>query len=458
MALYQEWIKELKNNLEKFNLLQGDELEIYLLLLTSEESFKGSIVMEMIPHLTRTHTYALLNKLETEGWIEITNPGERPSKYRGLDPLRIVRQELTNQEVKLRDLKVFEEFIENTVIPNLTKKAILGGRITKTYIIPSLTDLIKEIKTHLNNAQFRISLHSSLNLISSFKEDLINNISRLMLRKYPNLDTIPFEYVRDQFAIIISDPSKSKAFSKKFPIPLAMSEREINYHVFIIDDTTFLTNLTGEIGITLRIQDQAVSSIYTLVLTQTLLDEMSQEIMEVSEEEKQLIYKEIPSLISAVNTLLDQGWQYFKSHSSLLLNEMGFIAPGPEKILFRLCGIRFFPFNEKESIETLVKKAFETMIQFAEEYIHRHEWHFVIETYKATLQLFGTKCLVLKVRYEMREDWRPIFGILPKLEMVDDNNAVPTLAVFNYKDKGAVCVWSLFNSENLLKILKILLE
>ena len=97
------------------------------------------------------------------------------------------------------------------------------------------------------------------------------------------------------------------------------------------------------------------------------------------------------------------------------------------------------------------------MMESAAEYIDRHKWHFFIESYEDEMELMGETCKVLKVSYEMREDWKPIFGTFPKLEMADEKNAAPMLATFKYKNKGALTVWSLFNSENLLNILRKIL-
>ena len=352
MSSNTDWIIELRAKLEKFDFLHEDELELYFLLLTSDENMLGSTIMDKLPSLKKTHMYALLNKLEKEGWIEIVNPSERPAKYRGLDPLRILRQEIANQELQLEELKSFEEFVENTVLPNLTSKLILGGRITKTFIIPSLTDLISQIKIYLDNAQLRICIHSSLPFINHFKKELINNLNRIIENKYPNMENIPFEYVRDRFPIIITDVSNSESLEKQFFFPIAIGTKDLNFHTLIIDDTTFLTNLTHGIGITLRVQDQVVSSIYSLVQTQTLLEEMSKEHVEITNEELGKTFHQDSHLISIVHHLFQMGFKYFEYHSNPDTNEIGLIAPGSERILFKLCGIRYFPFNKRDMIQS----------------------------------------------------------------------------------------------------------
>ncbi|MHA1723982.1 MAG: helix-turn-helix domain-containing protein [Promethearchaeota archaeon] len=450
-----EWENVLRKEFIELNILEENDLNLYLMLLKSKRELTGNEISKKLPTLKRTHIYSILNRLQEGGWIELINPNKRPGLYRAISPLRGVEVIMKNREKHLKKIKKVYNYINEKVVPFLNAEQLYGGRISNTFVIPTISELNRLIIDHLEQANTRIMMHVSFELFSQLKMPILNSINRIMKQNEANEIRNSSEYRRDHFALVIIGKEKHEDWQKEFPVLLIFDKGRLETQLIVIDDNIFITNVGNGFGLALRVQDKSTASIYATMITQIFI-----------EKECELMGKSDPKLIGKdlaknkkirllIERLFKEGWKMIPDHSGQRDNEMGLVAPGSERHFYRICAIQFYPFTEMKSKEDQVKELFEFNLKNGEIYIERIKRQFLITTHPDVVERFGQIFHVLKITFQIREEWIPIMGNMPKLKSIDDNGEAVVISTFNFEDKGAMCVWAI-NPDNVEYILNLL--
>ena len=457
-----EWEKRLSNYFEKLEILEGEDLKVYLEILKSQKDLTGKEIVGKFKHLKRTHVYTILKRLLNDGWIEITTaPSKRPANYRGINPINNVKIAIENQKDQLAQLEELQEYINKEVLPTLSAKQLYGGRVSNTFIIPTISELYQQIINHVKQAKLRIMIHTDYDLFFELKDIVIPAISRIIQAWDKKNIFLRDEDRRDRFALIVSGKGIDNDFQMELPerLRIAFDPSEIQTIIVVVDDVVFISNLNTGFGLSLRINDQIVASTYAILLSHIYLEK---QINLYGNDDINALGKHMSKERIITNTfqsLLDQGWKIIPEHtnSTDMSDELGLAAPGSERAFFRLCGIRYFPFTKDPSKQEQVQALFEDTFIRGLAYIQRVRKQLKIHGKKDKKKLFGHDCHVYWIQYELREEWVPIIGNVPKLDSINDKSEGIIMATFNFIDKAALSVWGT-NPDNIMTILELVLK
>ena len=453
----QDWEKKIRSKFNELNILEDNDLDLYLMLLKSRNDLTGSEISKKLPALKRTHIYSILNRLQEGGWIELTNPNKRPALYRGINPLRALESIIKNQEENLKNIRELHEFIQEDVAPFLNSGQLYGGRISNTFVIPTISELYRLILDHLKQADERVMMHISFELFSELKEDILKPIKRIMKQNETKGLRNSSEYRRDHFAMVIIGNQEKKDWQEEFPVLLIFDRGELTTQLIVIDDNVFITNVGTGFGLALRILDKSTASIYATMITQTFIEKESELL---GKSDRSLIGKELAKnkrIRTLIETLFEKGWKMIPDHSGNRDNEMGLVAPGPERHFYRIGAIQFYPFTKEKSKEQQVKDLFKFNLENGEIYIDRIKRQFLITSHTDLVKKYNHDLHVLKICFKVREEWIPIVGETPTLESIDEKGEAIVIATFNFEDKGALCIWGI-NADRVDYILKLLFQ
>jgi sugar-specific transcriptional regulator TrmB len=463
-----DWEKKLSQNFEKLGILEGEDLKVYLEILKSQKDLTGKEIFSKFEDLKRTHVYSILKRLQNDGWIELTNPGIRPAKYRAINPLHNVKTVIENHKKKLIQFEGLRDYINKEVLPALSDKQRYGGRISNTYIIPTLSDMYHQIIEHirkslrnLNEETTRLMVYISYELFIELKDFIIPTINEMFERFQKKGIILRDEDRRDKFALIITGKKNGNEIQYNLPerLRIVFDPNEIHTDMIVIDDVVFINNINSGFGLSFRIEDKRVASTYGILLSHIYLEK---QIELHGKADLSLLGDHLvkdQTITQTIQSLFKDGWKILPEHtnSTEIFDELGLAAPGSETAFFRLCGIRYFPFNKNSSKSLQINKLFEDTCKRGQKYINRLKKQVVIEGKKDRMELLGQDCHVYIVEYRLREEWAPIIGNVPNLTSLDEKGKGNAIATFNFNDKAAMSVWAI-NPENVMEILKILFK
>ena len=451
-----EWEKFLRKELEELEFLEGDELDVYLLLLKAQNDLTGVEIVTKFSNLKRTNVYAILNRLQRKGWIELTNPGKRPALYRGMNPLRYLEKVIGIEKKHLDRLERLENFINDEVIPELSTKQLYGGRVSNTFIIPTVKELYNQITEYARKAKIRVMGHASFNFLYDLKHVIADSINRMLKKVKADGIEITGEFRRDHFAIILAGDSL-KELQNNFPIRIILDQSELQTQIIVIDDIVFLTNLSTAFDFSLRIQDPFVSSVYALLLSQIFIEKEIETLGKSEIEVLGTIMAKEEKIRKTVATLFEKGWKSVPDHTNELGTEIGLVSPGTERAFYRLGGIQYFPFKESFSKSKQIEDLYEQAIIKAQGYISRLKKQLIIKEKRDEIDIYGTHCLIYKTATKVRKEWASILGLSPVVKPINELNEGINLATFNFYDKGAMCIWGI-NHSNVRALLEEILK
>ncbi len=466
-GMYQKdnlgWEKEIREKFNELSILEDNDLELYLILLKSKNELTGSEISKKLPDLKRTHVYSILNRLQEGGWIELTNPNKRPALYRGINPSRALENIIKKREENVKKIKDLHVYIKSEVEPLLNSEQLYGGRISNTFVIPTISELYRLIIEHLKQAEKRIMMHVSAQLFSELQEPILNAITKTLEMAMTEGVRNSSEYRRDHFPIVIvgmeeeEQEDEIRKWKELSPVLLIFEKGVLAAQLIVIDDNVFINNVGTGFGLALRILDTSTASVYATMLTQTFIEK---ECELLGKSDINLIGKalaENDKIRNLIEKLFDQGWKMIPDHSMARDYEMGIVAPGTERHFYRICAIQFHPFTKTKSKEEQVKELYEFNLVNGKIYINRIKRQFMIIARADTVNMFGQEMYVLKITFKVKKEWIPIVGETPKLESVDINGEAIVSATFNFEDQGALCVWGI-NPDRVKYILDLLFE
>ncbi len=457
-----EWEERLSNYFEKLGILEGEDLKVYLEFLKSQKDLTGKEIVSKFKHLKRTHIYTILKRLQNDGWIEITTaPSERPANYRGINPINNITNIIEGHKNQLSQLEDLTNYIEKEVLPNLSAKQLYGGRVSNTFIIPTTLELYQQIISHVRKAKLRIMLNTDYDLFIELKDIIIPEITRIIHSWEKKNIVLKDEDRRDRFALIVSGKNINNNLKLELPerLRIAFDPREIQTNIIVVDDVVFISNINTGFGLSLRINDQTVASTYAVLLTHIYIEKQINiyGTNNLNALGKHMTKEEI--IINTIETLLNQDWKIIPEHtnSADIFDELGLAAPGTERALFRLAGIRYFPFTKGPTKEDQIQSLFEDTFIRGLAFIQRLRKQIKIHGKKDKVMITGHNCYVYIIEYEQREEWAPIIGNVPTLESINEKGKGIVIATFNFNDKAAMSVWGV-NPDNIMKILELLLK
>ncbi|TFG27776.1 MAG: hypothetical protein EU532_06730 [Promethearchaeota archaeon] len=459
-----EWERKISFDFEKLGILEGEDLKVYLEILKSQRDLTGKEIVGKFKDLKRTHVYTILKRLQIDGWIELINPGTRPAKYRGINPLHNLKGIIENQKQQLIQFEKLQDYINEEVLPALSEKQRYGGRVSNTYIIPTVSEMynqiiehIKKAKRNVNENSTKLMIYISYDLFSQLRKELMLTLNEIFDTFQRKGIILRDEDRRDKFALIITGKKKEKEIILDLPerLRIVFDPIEIHTDILVIDNVVFISNINSGFGLSLRIEDQTVSSTYGILLSHIFLEkqielhgkaDLNLLGVHLTKDEK---FKQI------IQTLFNNGWKILPEHTNSTDNfdELGLAAPGIERAFIRLSGIRYFPFDKNSPKKLQIENLFEDTCKRAQNYIKRLEKQLIIEGKTDQQKLFGHNCLIYNVEYELKEEWAPILGSIPNLESADQKGKGIVIATFNFNDNGAMSVWAI-NPENVMIILR----
>ena len=457
-----EWEERLSNYFEKLGILEGEDLKVYLEFLKSQRDLTGKELVDRFKHLKRTHVYTILKRLLNDGWIEITTaPNKRPANYRGINPINNVKIFIEDRKDQLSQLEELEEYINKEVLPSLTAKQRYGGRVSNTFIIPTISELYQQIINHVHQAKLRIMIHIDYDLFLKLKDIIIPSINRIIQAWEKKNIYLRDEDRRERFALIVSGKNIDNDIQMDLPerLRIAFDPREIQTIIVVVDDVVFISNVNTGFGLSLRIDDQVVASTYAILLSHIYLEK---QINLYGHDDINVLGKHISKeriITNVIRSLLDQGWKIIPEHtnSTEKSDELGLASTGSERAFFRLCGIRYFPFTKDLSKEEQVQALFEDTFIRGLAYIQWVRKQLKIHGKKDKKRLFDHDCHIYWIEYEQRKEWAPIIGNVPTSEATNAKGEGIVIATFNFVDKAAMSVWGV-NPDSIMKILELLLK
>ncbi len=459
-----EWERKISFDFEKLGILEGEDLKVYLEILKSQKDLTGKEIVSKFKDLKRTHVYTILKRLQNDGWIELTNPGTRPAKYRGINPLHNLKGIIDNQKRQLIQFEKLEDYINKEVLPALSDKQRYGGRVSNTYIIPTVSEMyhqiiehIKKAKRNVNEKSTKLMVYISYDLFTELKGELIATLNEIFDIFHRRGILLRDEDRRDKFALIVTGKKKEKEIVLDLPerLRIVFDPNEIHTDIIVIDDVVFISNINSGFGLSFRIEDQTVSSTYGILLSHIFLEKQIELHGKADLNLLGVHLAKDEKFKQTIQTLFEKGWKILPEHTNSTdkFDELGLAAPGSERAFIRLSGIRYFPFNKNSSKSIQIKNLFEDTCKRAQNYINRLEKQLIIEGKTGEQKLFRHDCLIYNVEFELREEWAPIIGNIPNLESVDEKGKGVVIATFNFNDNGAMSVWAI-NPENVMVILK----
>jgi sugar-specific transcriptional regulator TrmB len=458
------WERKISFDFERLGILEGEDLKVYLEILKSQIDLTGKEIVSKFKDLKRTHVYTILKRLQNDGWIELTNPGTRPAKYRGINPLHNLNGIVENQKRQLIQFEKLQDYINKEVLPALSDKQRYSGRVSNTYIIPTVSEMyhqiiehIKKAKRNVNENSTKLMVYISYDLFSELKGELEATLNEIFDTLYRKGKILRDEDRRDRFALIITGKKKENEIILDLPerLRIVFDPKEIHTDIIVIDDVVFISNINSGFGLSLRIEDQTVSSTYGILLSHIFLEKQIELHGKADLNLLGIHMAKDENFKQIIQNLFDMGWKILPEHtnSTDIFDELGLAAPGSERAFIRLSGIRYFPFNKNSLKSTQIKNLFEDTCKRAQNYINRLEKQLIIEGQTDQQKLFGHDCLIYNIEYELREEWAPIIGNIPNLEFAGEKGKGTVIATFNFNDNGAMSVWAI-NPNNVMIILK----
>jgi sugar-specific transcriptional regulator TrmB len=455
------WEKKLRDEFVNLGMLEGEDLNVYLEVLKSQKDLTGNEIVEKFTHLKRTHIYAILNRLQKDGWVVLTNPGTRPALYRAINPINNLQKIINNQQQKLSKLEELQDYITKEVVPNLSSEQRYGGRVSNTFIIPTTVDLYHQITDHLKNARIRIMINASFELFLQLKQLILQAITMIFESCKKKRIELRDEDRRDRFALIVTGKEADSNLQQDLPdrLRLIMDQNPSQTDIIIIDNCVFINNFNTGFGLSLRIDDQSVASTYAILLSHIFLEKQIELYGDTNLNilGNHMAKEEI--IKNTIQSLFKQGWKVLPEHTNTTdkFDELGLAAPGSERAFFRLAGIRYFPFIEDKSKIEQVNDLFEEHCIRALAYIQRLRKQLKVHGIKTQRKILGHDCYIYEVRYEFREEWVPLIGNIPEMSSISEEGKGFVIATFNYKDKAAVSIWAI-TPKNIMSILEVLLK
>ena len=455
-----EWEKYLRSEFEKLGLLDGDDLNLYLILLKSQKDLTGNELEKKLT-IERTHVYSILNRLQGKGWIQLINPGTRPALYRGINPNKLLENIIVNKENQLNELKELQDYISKNVVPALSAEQSYGGRISNTFIIPTASEMHNQITEHVNKAKERIMFHISYDLFQELKNPIFNSLNSLFKNFEKNKIRLRDEDRRDHFAMIITGAQSVESFQDEIPerLKIIFDPRGDQMEILVFDDVVFINNTNFGFGVSLRISDRTVATTYAVLLSQSFLEKEIELYSKVDLKHFKGHMTKEDTIMDTIQSLFNDGWKTIPEHTNTTdrFDELGLASPGSERAFLRLCGIRYFPFTKEKSKREQVQDLFEDSVIRGLAYIKRLKKQFDISGKKDKMEMHDHECLIYLLEYQLRPEWESVIGKIPNLTSLDDRGKGAALATFNFKDKAAMCVWAI-NPNNVSKILEVLLK
>jgi sugar-specific transcriptional regulator TrmB len=455
------WQKRLQDEFENLEILEGEDLKVYLEVLKSQKDLMGNEIVEKFMNLKRTHIYAILNRLQKDGWIVLTNPGTRPALYRAISPNNNLQKIINNQQQKLSQLGELQDFVNKKVVPFLSSEQQYGGRVSNTFTIPTTDDLYHQIKDHLKNAKTRVMLHASYDLFFELKDPILNAITTIFDICNKKGIRLRDEGRRDRFALIVTGKEKDSNLSQDLPyrLRIIIDPNPSQTDIIIIDNCVFINNFNTGFGLSLRINDESVASRYAILLSHIFIEKQIElygntniNVLGIHTAKEEIIKNTIQSLFKL-------GWKVLPEHTNTndKFDELGLAAPGSERAFFRLSGLKIIPFTNDKSKNEQILELFNEHYSGALAYIQRLRKQLKLHGKKTQRNILGHDCYLYEIKYELKKEWTHFLGYVPETDLSPEKGKGFVIASFNYKDKAAMSIWAI-TPKNVWTILEIILE
>ncbi len=479
----KDWRTHLQRQFEELDLLSKDDFRVYLVLLESREEIVGHELTEILPDLKRTTIYSILTRLQKQNWIEITNPGKRPARYRALDPLRSVEQALNEHQQHVEQLTQLRDFIINTVLPDIADASLFGGRVTRTFILNGIDDFNRQLADAIDQANERIMAHCPFATILQFQKPLSDAINRI-LEKFssyippfgssdsassPNLvdpDAIRtnWDFQQEHLAITIAREKEEDEIA--LPVKIAYDPSLLRSQVFVIDSTVFLYLLdapllpTGvQFGLGLKMEDINVANAYAHLLSHIFQEMWILGLPTPTVDSVDQPMASDPDLIAGIEKLIQQGWQLLYEDAHPEMPHVGLVAPDPIFSAFREAGILYLPLKEKDNPEEIRQYAFNEMAEVFVQEVSKEGKMFEATWFDSTVTLLGVECLTRHFVISFPEHFTSA-GIFTGLNLDYFRPTSPTdppsCAVFLYHNRAIAAAWAVY-PPNVITIMKAIL-
>ncbi len=451
-----KWEEKLMELIQEAGVLDDEDASVYIALLKSRNPLTGNQLSTIFPYLKRTHIYSILNRLQQDELVEIKNPGKRPAKYEALDPLRPIETALRTQKDRLQALEALYQYTKIEVVPRLSETGIFGGRVSSTFVIPDRNEFLSEIRTHIERAKIRVMGHITQDLLLEIKNPLYATTARIRDLHQDQGYRMTWEYARDHHALTIETDNPNTTLEKEYPSSFTFSEKSIETEILIIDNTTYLSNLDTKMGLALKIEDESVTEVYRMVVINTYLEASfaSQTSNSISSIGKFVGSNDM--IRDTVKDLLKKGWLISKENTDALGHETGIISPTPGLGLFRLGGIIYYPAENDDATEILIRQ-FEQFANQSDYFVKSLHRQFDVTRRTKTKKFGNYNAQVLEITVKIRDEWKPVLQDLPEAMLSPKGLTGPALVGLNLDSKGAFLVWGL-NPENVSHIMETLLE
>ena len=480
----QDWRTHLQRQFEELDLLSKDDFRVYLVLLESREEMVGHELTEILPDLKRTTIYSILTRLQKQNWIEITNPGKRPARYRALDPLRSVEQALDEHQQHVEQLTQLREFIINTVLPGIADASLFGGRVTRTFILNGINDFNRQLAYAIDLANERIMAHCPLSTVHLFQKPLSDAINRI-LEKYSSYippfvsthtssppqnedsDVIRtnWDFQQEHLAITVAKEDEEKEIV--LPVKIAYDPSHLRSQVFVIDNTVFLYLLDAPIlptgiqfGLGLKMEDINVANAYAHLLSH-IFQEMW--ILRLPTPTVDLLVQPMASDIdfsNGIEALIQNGWKLLDEDTHPEMPHVGLVAPVPVFGAFRESGILYLPIEEKDNPEEIRQYAFNEMAEIFLQELNKEGKLFEATWFDSTVTLLGVECLTRHFKITFPEQFTST-GVFSGVNLDYFSPSSPTdppsCAVFLYYNRAIVAAWAVY-PPNVFTIMEAILR